>query len=320
MEQLRNNATTTLNGSITNSTTSIVVTDGSVFPSSGNFRIKIDNELITVTSRSTNTLTVTRGVESTTAVSHADLASVNHVLTAAAIDTVLDDLYQIGAYASRPSSGIRSGTIYRANDIDLGWRYNGTNWDLVHPVYVPNSRKIDFTSGWTQLNFGSTTYTDVNGVAILNLTFEGTFNARGYTKSLPTPPYKLNLLIRPTYDNGGSNVISSVGVYDGTKLQTMGYGASSALTTIMRKYTNTTTSSSTITRATCCNAPYMWLRFEDNNTNNICSYSFNGLNYITFLSQARNTFLTPTNVALALHNQQTSSLPVEFMLYGYWEE
>lgn len=80
-EQYANNAKTTLNGSINNSTTSITVTDGSVFPSSGDYRLKVDDELMLCTARSGNTLTVTRGIESATAASHSDGAQISLVLT-----------------------------------------------------------------------------------------------------------------------------------------------------------------------------------------------------------------------------------------------
>jgi hypothetical protein len=51
-EQYSNFGFTTLNGSINNSVTSITVTDGSVFPSVGNFRIRVAQEIMLCTARS----------------------------------------------------------------------------------------------------------------------------------------------------------------------------------------------------------------------------------------------------------------------------
>ena len=85
LEQYENNYTTTLNGAIDNSTTSITVTAG---PSTlvRNFRIKIDNEIILVGNASGTSFTnCTRGAEGTSAVSHSDAASVKHILTAGAL-------------------------------------------------------------------------------------------------------------------------------------------------------------------------------------------------------------------------------------------
>ena len=64
-EEFVNNAQTTLNGAISDSDTSIVVTDGSVFPTHGDFRLLIESELVLCTARSTNTLTVVRAQEGT---------------------------------------------------------------------------------------------------------------------------------------------------------------------------------------------------------------------------------------------------------------
>jgi hypothetical protein len=73
-------ASTTLNGSIDNSVTSIILTDASSFPVSGT--ILIDSEKITYTAKSTNTLTgCTRGALSTTAVSHTNSTAVNEVVS-----------------------------------------------------------------------------------------------------------------------------------------------------------------------------------------------------------------------------------------------
>ena len=69
--------TTTLNGAINASTTTIVLTDASQFPNSGTNYILIGTEEISYTGISTNTLTgVTRGVRNTTAATHSDGATI----------------------------------------------------------------------------------------------------------------------------------------------------------------------------------------------------------------------------------------------------
>ena len=68
---------TTLNCAINSSTTTIVLTDATLFPSTGTNFIKIGTEEISYTGISTNTLTgVTRGVRNTTAASHSDGATI----------------------------------------------------------------------------------------------------------------------------------------------------------------------------------------------------------------------------------------------------
>jgi hypothetical protein len=86
-EQFTNGVQTTLNGSINNSTTTVVVTDASSFPTE-KFRIRVEGEIMYCTSRSTNTLTVVRGSEGTTAASHGNSTIVNHVVTTATLDNI----------------------------------------------------------------------------------------------------------------------------------------------------------------------------------------------------------------------------------------
>ena len=91
-----NNAKTTLNGAITDSATSIVVVDGSVFPTLGGGDyfymtledVSLNREIVKVTARSTNTLTVVRAQNGTTAraFSNADKAE-GRMVTG-----ILDDL------------------------------------------------------------------------------------------------------------------------------------------------------------------------------------------------------------------------------------
>lgn len=85
MELFKNFAADTLNAGINNSVTSLVVNDASLFPATGNFRIKIDSELLLVTAVSTNTFTVTRAIEGSSAASHSGGAAVTLVLTASGL-------------------------------------------------------------------------------------------------------------------------------------------------------------------------------------------------------------------------------------------
>ncbi len=83
----RNNANSKLAAAITASATSLSVLsgEGARFPSTFPFHITIDNEILQVTGRSSDTLTVTRAQESTTAASHKAGANVQLNITAKAI-------------------------------------------------------------------------------------------------------------------------------------------------------------------------------------------------------------------------------------------
>ncbi len=88
-EVLVNNAQNVLANEIDSDTTAIVLVNASGFPVSGTYRIAIDKELMLVAGRSGNTLTVTRGIESTSAVYHPTLSKVAAVLTAAGLLAVI---------------------------------------------------------------------------------------------------------------------------------------------------------------------------------------------------------------------------------------
>lgn len=90
-EQFSNLAQTTLASSIVAGAASISVASASGFPTSGNFRIVIDQEIFLVTAVSGTTFTVTSGYESTTKANHSSGAAVAHVLTAGAIGQIYNN-------------------------------------------------------------------------------------------------------------------------------------------------------------------------------------------------------------------------------------
>ena len=70
--KIKNRAVSALAADITSTATSLSVTagDGAQFPDSGNFNITIEDEILQCTAISTDTLTVTRAQEGTTAAAH----------------------------------------------------------------------------------------------------------------------------------------------------------------------------------------------------------------------------------------------------------
>src|SRR5688572_18240438 len=99
-EQLKNSLgkpTSTLDGFIDAAVTTLDLAAGTgvLFPSTGDFRIRIDNEILIVTARASDTLTVTRGAETTTAAVHLDESEVNLVVTAGALEAKFATVEQI---------------------------------------------------------------------------------------------------------------------------------------------------------------------------------------------------------------------------------
>jgi hypothetical protein len=121
-------ATTSLNGGINASTTTIVLTDATLFPSSGTSFIQIGNEEISYTGISGNTLTgVTRGVRNTTAASHSNADTVTNSTDyvawgeAASGDLVIDPgMWSIDNFGDKVIALIHNGQVFE-------WDSNASN-------------------------------------------------------------------------------------------------------------------------------------------------------------------------------------------------
>lgn len=319
-QKLANFASTTLNGAINNSTTSVVVTDGSVFPASGDFYVLVESEIMKVTARSTNTLTVVRAQESTAAASHADLSLIKLTLTKGTFEDYFGERISIGSYASFPSSP-RAGQLYYASDLDVGWRYDGSNWDMIHPLYIPYANQMDVSS-WTHMNQSTAVVTtQARTVNYQNKVGTGGDDLRGMYKSVPSAPYTATLILRNPPTN---QQFTLVGMFlsDGTKLRTISVlGASSIGQGIsVDAYNNVTSYNSTQMRESVYLGDYVWLRIKDDNTNWLFQYSVNGKNYVTAYSVARNNFLTATQIGFFMDRTETTYPgPMHNQFLGYWE-
>jgi hypothetical protein len=95
-----NAASTTLDGSINDSTTTVVLTSGTNFVAP--VIIKVDTEVMHCASKASNTLTCTRGDEGTTAASHSSGANVYGYLTAWHHNQIAAEVKAIEANAVKP--------------------------------------------------------------------------------------------------------------------------------------------------------------------------------------------------------------------------
>jgi hypothetical protein len=119
---------TTLNGDINASTTTVILTDASQFPSTGTNFILIGTEEISYTGVSTNTLTgVTRGVRGTTAASHSSGATItstsNYVAwgEAASGDLVLEPgMWSLDNFGDKAICLIHDSAVFEWNSAAAG--------------------------------------------------------------------------------------------------------------------------------------------------------------------------------------------------------
>jgi CSLREA domain-containing protein len=102
---------TTLNGAISDTTTSIVVADATPFPAAVGFVIRVDDEKMVVVGKASNTLTVTRHANGTTAATHTAGAAVNAAFDQRGGQRKFGATIDIGAYEFGPAI-TPSGTIH----------------------------------------------------------------------------------------------------------------------------------------------------------------------------------------------------------------
>ena len=149
-----NLASSTLASAYTAGDSTITVSsgDGAKFPSSGDFIIGFNDPptfFLKCTSRSSDVLTVsTTGQEGTTAANVASGDTVAQVITAGAFDNIRINISGIGAIASLPASGMKSGDQYQCTDCPINYVYDGSNWKAFafgQPVTLPTGSTFGST-------------------------------------------------------------------------------------------------------------------------------------------------------------------------------
>ena len=133
-----NNAQTLLNGSISDSATTITVDDATVFNSEiggGDYSyISIDSEIMTCTGIAGNVLTVTRAVDGTTAAAHTDNARVQQNVTAGSLNDLATDTTNVTAAGALMDSEVTNLAQVKAFDTtDYATSTQGTTADNALP-------------------------------------------------------------------------------------------------------------------------------------------------------------------------------------------
>jgi hypothetical protein len=265
-----------------------------VFPSDGNFRIRIGDEIMICTAVSTNDLTVIRGQEGTTAASASDLAPVVHYLTKGGLERWAQDSNGLWGYTSQPPLG---------------------------KLVASNGSTLLTTSDFTWVNQGGATGTDQNGTILLDAPAAAGESARILKLASPSAPWTLIAAFQccavfesGSYQNFGLCARQSTS----GKFYAAAFGGASGSNGFMHavyKFTNATTySADLLSRVfTMINGPYLWIKLQDDNTNFKVSVSNDGVNWIQTASEARGTFLTlnggvtgPDEIGFYVNNQGTS--------------
>lgn len=297
MELFANNPTTSLNGGINNSVTSLIVTSASSFPATGNFRIIIDSEIMLVTAVSGTTFTVTRGAESTTAASHSNSVTITGILTAGAMAAFRADTQTKGTYASLPAA-TAAGREYRCTDAPIVFQDSGSAWSAFGPIFPCN--KLN-SGDWTWVNQSTASVDYTQGFGYISGPSVGSTNSLSIQKkTAPSAPYKATWLVSPLWSLTGLGVCGVIWRNNSSgKLKMLSIRSNAGtFTVVMETWASATSFNGSLTSGTMISMSSwpIFLRLYDDNTNCLYQYSVDGLNYSTLYSEVRSTYFTPDEV------------------------
>lgn len=319
MEQFTNGPTTGLDGAIDDSVTSLTVTASTNFPSSPNYRIRIDSEIMLVTAGAgTLTWTVTRGADGTTAASHIDGSTVTHVLTADAVAEFRIDNCLADTYANRPSPG-KEGRIFIPTDSrqQVIQRDNGATWDSYGPYQIYTAPPASGTLTW--VNQGSTTVTD--DTSILMLATNHATNRHLLAKTMGSAPWTLRIACK-----GFGYPSSKYGLMlrqSGTG-ELYGWGPiinSTQAPVLSAKYSAAATGGSNAPDFQATNAlvDIVWLGLGWDGTNANCWFSEDGEHWVLMHQEDLTALMTPDQVGIFVEEVNGSTLDTYMRVFS-WEE
>jgi hypothetical protein len=289
-ERFANAASSTLAAAITSSTTTLSVNSATLFPTTGNFRILIDTELMLVTAVSGTTFTVTRAAEGTTAANHLVNASVVQILTKGSFQRFMRDNVPFADDSSRPPFAIQD-----------------------------SSGNVLTSSSFTVVNGTLATVTDQNSgaIAIYKTKLSGggedvTFLAR----SAPATPYQVYAAMEGALLDASDYSGFGIGFRESSSgqmaLLVLSMDGGSIFPMLAVYYMNNATSysgSALVGRFPCYLPSPKWFSVKDDGTDLYFYASHDGIQWILVGSASRTAFMTggPDQVGFCLSSSYNTS-------------
>jgi hypothetical protein len=318
-EQYKNDASTALASAINNSSDPVTfnVTAGSVFPSTGNFRLRIGDEILLATSRSSNSITAARAQEGTTIAAHNSGDPVYGVLTAESHAQTINDRF-VGGTATNYAAAV--GRAYQCTDAPF------LIVDQQYPVFNPYMSKRTWDpTGYTWHNQGSAAVAKLNDF-ISVVTCPGTSgdNSRGFTTT-----YSGAKTIEAWFYMVGSNdSYTQFGIClrngsDNKQIDVAGLWrnfSGANLTNIQQHYwTDNTTINSTPAGFTITPQFPLGLRIVDNGSTSITGYfSQDGVNWIQLGTQTYGATFTPTKAGIFINTNTSGNSKLWVWNFGIY--
>jgi hypothetical protein len=314
VEQFKNNATTTLSGTVNNSSdpVSVSVASASAFPTAGNFRILIGTEILLVTAVSGTTFTASRAQEGTAIASHASSDPVRLILTAASLDQTIKD---------RITTGVANNY-----DAENAWVYQATNVPVAavkqtHMWYAPvapiNESNI---AGYTWFNQSTSTISNDGPFSSILSTPSASANVRGLMTTW-TAGQSVECWVNPACYVADNSSTLAVGICLGNNSDDKKFSfyvrfrvsGGFPIYDIIRDYwsNNTTGAGSSTAQFVLPQNPFL-LRITESSGTATLKYSTDGVNFNTHEAYAYSGNFTATRAGIACFNNTGKNQPTWF--------
>ena len=329
LEQYSNGAQNSLASSVNNSSDPVSVTVNSAtnFPSVGNFRIKIDSEILLVTSVSGATFTASRAQEGTTIASHSSGASVFHVVTKASLLKLLENAHDYNTYANRPAAG-RKGSMYTPTDFE-GIRYydDGSAWQPVLQDGKLIASGVPTTStlaNWMNQETATLTAPQDGFIRLKDVGDASNDDNRVIYKTTAVTTSLVVTTVGRLVASPQDTVSFGVAFSDGTKLAFAGFirRADEVMKTYVSYFTdvNTYGGAAATERNVSPDRDWLWIKatYTYGTKNVKLEYSFDGTNWVFGCETTFAGLGTITRLGLFINNYNSLSGNNVFADYYYW--
>lgn len=302
-EKFSNNASDQLSSGINDTVTVLTLSDAGEFPSDGNFRILIEDELLLVTAVSGDDFTVVRGIEGTTAATHSASTQVDLIVTKKSVQAHL-----AGAI---PLFGMNQqvGPLNSLTD---------------------TSGNALTSASFSWVNQGSATVTDPSSGCMQLTPPTGTgSNLRMLVRSAPSTPYTIYAAFSPvTTMDGTVNHCGMCMRESGSSLVVVNALSSEIVSgdhqpfqLSLGRYNNPTSFNSWVHEFNCnWNPNLVWLFCADNGTNISFGMSCNGYNFITHYTETRGNFFSSAPDQVGFYFNTNSNAHPQALLVNHWSE
>lgn len=314
MEKFTNFGVTSLAGNITSSATTITLASVAAIPATGTVSLVIGQEVMKATGpASGNNVSVTRGEDGSTAVSHTDLSPVLIAVTPRSLNQFRLDVIGSGAWSSGLTISEGGGRLFFPTNADVIQYDDGGSVKGFHGLrkLVPPD-----VSAYSWVNQGGATESTLGGMVTLKAPAASGNNVRARVRTYSSP-YSLVALLTNDYrednvPNGGLTF------YDGTKFSAISLTRFSGRNHIFTyKYDNVTTFNAVYDDLIYDHGPTypQWLKVRDDGTNLIFSYGIDGKNFTAIRTVSRTDFFPsgPTHIGYYL-NANNGSNPAHLNL------